>query len=104
MRGASCVARVVETGGWYPDARGPLWEESGLSVFGLSSVKADMARAPIHPRDGDKIASLCCAFYRAETQLLQPHESLVSLLLSDTQLLSDSGPSAPTLQQELDVR
>ncbi|MBK8545464.1 MAG: restriction endonuclease [Caulobacteraceae bacterium] len=84
--GSGTVKRLVEVTAKLGASSGLLLATGGFAttVFdGMIEVKA-----PVRLGDGAKIASLCRAFYRAETQLWQPEESLSELLMDQTIPLS----------------
>lgn len=85
--GTGAVKRLVEVTARESAKSGLLLATGGFAdtIFdGLIEVKA-----PVCLGDAEKIVSLCQAFYRAETQLWQPEESLAELLLSQTLALPE---------------
>ncbi|AYG95613.1 restriction endonuclease [Brevundimonas naejangsanensis] len=92
--GTGAVKRLVEVTARKGARSGLLLATGGFAdvIFdGLIEVKA-----PVRLGDANKIVSLCQAFYRAETQLWQPDNSLEDLLLAETLALSDP-PIVPTI-------
>lgn len=92
--GSGVIKRLVEVTARENASAGILLATGGFapSLFdGLIELQAQT----IHLGDGGKIASLCRAFYRAETQLWQADDDLVDLLLSETTLLHPEFGAGP---------
>ncbi|GEM_PF-702686 len=85
--GSGVVRRFVEVNAKEGSTAGLILSTGGFANCIFEGM-IELETTPIHLGDRSKIASLCRAFYRAETQLWQPDDDLAALLLKGAPVLT----------------
>lgn len=92
--GSGVVKRFVEVNATEGSTAGLILSTGGFADCVFEGV-IELQNTAIHLGDRNKVASLCRAFYRAETQLWQTDDDLPALLLRGTTRLTETPSVAP---------